>query len=50
MDYDIAEKTLHLVQKNNTIDKPKTMNFEVKENLRKADINFMVNLIKNIDS
>ena len=43
-DYDNAEKTIHDIQINHVIAKPKTKSDEADEILKKAEINFMVDL------
>ena len=43
-DYHIAEKTIHYIQVNHVIEKPKTKNAEAKEKLEKAEFNFMIYL------
>ena len=43
-DYDITEKVIHYIQLNHIIHKPKIVNPEAEENLKKAEFNFMVDL------
>ena len=43
-DYDIAEKTIHYIQVNHIFGKPTLKNAEAKENLKKADLNSMIDL------
>ena len=43
-DYDIVEKSIHYMQVNHMIEKPKFENTEAEENLQKAKFNFMVHL------
>ena len=43
-DYDIVEKTIHYIQVNHMIEKPKFGNTEAEENLQKVEFNFMVHL------
>ena len=41
---DIAEKTTHYIHLSHIIEKPKIVNGETKEKLKKAEFNYMVNL------
>ena len=43
-DYDIPEKTIHYIQINHVIEKPKTKNTDAEENLRKSEVDFMTYL------
>ena len=43
-DYHIYEKTVLYIQINQVIDKPKTKTAEAEENLKKAELNFMLDL------
>ena len=42
--FHIAEKTVHYIQINHVINKPKTKSAEAEENLKKAEFNFMIDL------
>ena len=43
-DYDIAEKTIQFFHVNHMIEEPKIVNAEAEKNLRKAELNFIVDL------
>ena len=42
--HDIAEKTIHYIHLNHMTEKPKIVNAETEEYLKKADFNFMVDI------
>ena len=43
-DYNIAKQTIHYIQVNHVIEKPKTKNTEAEENLKKAEFDFMIDM------
>ena len=47
--YDFAEKTIHYIQVSHVVRKPKIKNAEAEENLKKAEISFMIDLETLID-